>query len=135
MTEKISLLEKLKARVKQLKRETFALYFAYGDKRLPWYAKAFTAYVVARTFSPIDLIPDFIPVLGYLDDLILTPLGIYLALKMIPPEVMLEARRKADEHLADGKPVKWGYAAFVILVWVTVVALIGWVIYRAVTKS
>ncbi len=134
MEEKISLTEKIKVRVKQLKRETFALYFAYGDKRLPWYAKAFTAYVVARTFSPIDLIPDFIPVLGYLDDLVLTPLGIYLALKMIPPEVMQEARRKADEHLADGKPVKWGYAVFVIVVWLAVVALIGWAVYRAVAK-
>ena len=135
MKEKTPLIDRLKARVKQLKRETFALYFAYADKRLPWYAKAFTAYVVARTFSPIDLIPDFIPVLGYLDDLVLTPLGIYLALKMIPPKVMQEARRKADEHLADGKPVKWGYAVFVIVVWLAVVGLIGWVIYKAITKT
>jgi len=81
-------LEKLRGRARQLKRETWALWLAYRDPRLPWYARLWTAFVVIHTFSPLDLIPDFIPVLGYLDDLIITPLGIALALKMIPPDVM-----------------------------------------------
>ena len=90
------MLERLKQRAHLLKRDAYALIYAYQDPRLPWYARVFAAYVVARTFSPIDLIPDFIPVLGYLDDLILTPLGIALAVKMIPAEVWEQARQKAD---------------------------------------
>ena len=84
-----------KARALQLKAETYAIYLAYRDPRVPWHARLFAACVVGYAFSPIDLIPDFIPVLGYLDDLILIPLGITLALRMIPPEVMAECRQKA----------------------------------------
>jgi uncharacterized membrane protein YkvA (DUF1232 family) len=90
------MLDRWKKWARRLKTETYALYFAYQDPRVPWYAKFLTAFVVAHTFSPIDLIPDFIPVLGYLDDLIITPLGLALVLKMIPKEVMIEARRKAE---------------------------------------
>ncbi len=90
------MITKLKNRARALKREAYALYIAARDPRVPWYARVFLALVVAHTFSPIDLIPDFIPVLGYLDDLIVTPLGIFLALKMIPPEVMVDARQKAE---------------------------------------
>ena len=79
-------------RARQLKRETYALYLAYRDPRVPWYAKVLAVCVVAYAFSPIDLIPDFIPVLGYLDDLVFVPLGISLALRLIPPEVMAECR-------------------------------------------
>ena len=78
------MLETLKARAKDLKREAYALYIAAGDPRVPWYAKAFLGLVLAYAFSPIDLIPDFIPVLGYLDDLVLIPLGITLALRIDP---------------------------------------------------
>jgi uncharacterized membrane protein YkvA (DUF1232 family) len=77
-----------------LKNEAFAVYLAAKDPRTPWYAKALIFFVVAHTFSPIDLIPDFIPVLGYLDDLIITPGGLWLAIRMIPPEVLAEARKK-----------------------------------------
>ena len=97
-------IEQRKQRVGQLKVEAYTLYLAYKDPRVPWYAKVFAAYVVARTFSPIDLIPDFIPALGYLDDLVLAPLGIALALKMIPRAVLDESREKAQEVIRQGTP-------------------------------
>jgi uncharacterized membrane protein YkvA (DUF1232 family) len=101
----MKMLESWRSLARKLKTETFALYLAYRDPRTPWYAKAFAALVVAYAFSPLDLIPDPIPVLGYLDDLLLIPLGVFLALKMIPLEVMGEARARADEVVAQGKPV------------------------------
>ncbi len=118
------MIENLKQRARLLKRDAYALLFAYRDPRLPWYARAFAAYVVARTFSPIDLIPDFIPVLGYLDDLILTPLGIFLAVKMIPPAIWAEARLKADQHLETKRPTNPLYIVLVIGVWVMLLALV-----------
>src|ERR1041385_5017493 len=95
------MLERLKARARALKNEAFAVYLAAKDPRTPIYAKALIFFVVAHTFSPIDLIPDFIPVLGYLDDLIITPGGIWLAVQLIPPEVLDEARAKAAIHDID----------------------------------
>ena len=89
------LLEKLKKKATSIKQETTALYFAYRDPRTPWHARVFSALVVAYFLSPVDLVPDFIPILGYLDDLILVPLGITLALKMIPSEVLTDARKQA----------------------------------------
>lgn len=86
------MIEKLKQCVRALKTEAHAIYLAARDPRTPWYAKALIFIVVAHTFSPIDLIPDFIPILGYLDDLIITPAGIALAVRLIPPEVLAEAR-------------------------------------------
>ncbi len=102
----MSVLEVWKQRARQLKTETYAIYLAYKDPRLPWYARLFAACVVGYAFSPIDLIPDPIPVLGYLDDLILVPLGVALALKMIPPAVMAECREKAQAAMSQGKPAK-----------------------------
>jgi len=84
---------------KRLKGEVCTLYLAYKDKRTPWYARLFSALVVGYAFSPLDLIPDFIPILGYLDDLVLIPAGVYLALKMIPPQVIVESRKQAKEAL------------------------------------
>ncbi|MGA9397626.1 MAG: YkvA family protein [Anaerolineaceae bacterium] len=118
------MIEKLKARAKALKREAYALYIAAGDPRVPWYAKAFMGLVLAYTFSPIDLIPDFIPVIGYLDDLIIVPLGIALALKMIPPQVLSDARNRVDELLQQGKPVIRGGAVIIIAIWLTVVGAV-----------
>src|SRR5215212_6202650 len=89
----------------RLKSETYALYLAYKDPRVPWYAKLFVALVVGYAFSPIDLIPDSIPVLGYLDDLILVPLGVALAVRMIPPPVLAECRERAQVVMANGKPI------------------------------
>ena len=103
--------EAWKQRARQLKTETYALYLAYKDPRTPWYARLFAALVVGYAFSPIDLIPDFIPVLGYLDDLILVPLGAALVLRMIPPDVIAESREEAREAMSDGKPTNWAAAA------------------------
>jgi len=84
-----------KERIKDLKSQVYALYLAYRDPRVSWFAKAFGAMVLAYALSPIDLIPDFIPVIGYLDDIVLIPLGIMIAMKMIPKEIMEECKRKA----------------------------------------
>jgi uncharacterized membrane protein YkvA (DUF1232 family) len=107
-----------KKRAGQLKNEVYALYLAYQDSRTPWYGKAFAALVIAYAFSPIDLIPDPIPILGYLDDLILIPLGMVIALKMIPAEVMADSRLKAEEAFRSGKPVSWVGAALVGAIWI-----------------
>ncbi len=93
------MLAELKQRARHLKSETFALYLAARDPRTPWYAKLLVAGIVAYAFSPIDLIPDFVPVLGYLDDLILIPLGIALAIKMVPHSVLAECRARAQETM------------------------------------
>ena len=115
--------ETWKRRARQLKAEIYALYLAYRDSRTPWYARLFAACVVAYAFSPIDLIPDFIPVLGYLDDLILIPLGIALALKMIPPQVMADSRVKAQELLGQDRPTNWIAAAAIATIWLALAAL------------
>src|SRR4030065_765664 len=107
-----------KVRARQLKTEVYALYLAYKDSRTPWYARIFTALVVAYAFSPIDLIPDPIPVLGYLDDLVLIPIGIYLALKLIPVEVMADSRLRAKQLMAQDKTVNRGAAGGIALVWI-----------------
>lgn len=90
-----------KARVRALTREAYAIYLAARDPRTPWYAKALIFFVIAHTLSPIDLIPDFVPILGYLDDLIITPVGIWLALRLIPSEVMVESRVTAKTYNVD----------------------------------
>jgi uncharacterized membrane protein YkvA (DUF1232 family) len=120
-----------KARARQLKTEVYALYLAYRDPRVPWYAKAVAVCVVGYALSPIDLIPDFIPVLGYLDDLVLIPLGIALTLRLIPPEVMVECRERARSELAAGKPVSRVAAAVIVVIWLGLVALVVLLIARA----
>jgi len=115
-------IEQLKIRAKQLKVETYALYLAYRDPRVPWYARVFAGCVVGYAFSPIDLIPDFIPIIGYLDDLILVPLGIKVALSMIPEIVMIESREKAQEIIRQGKPVNRVAAIIIISIWILLAA-------------
>lgn len=110
------MLGQLKSRARALKREAFAVYLAAKDPRTPWYAKALIFFVVAHTFSPIDLIPDFIPVLGYLDDLIITPGGLWLAIRWIPAEVLAEARVTAANRDADRSVGKIG-AVVIVLLW------------------
>lgn len=122
---------KLKECIRHLKGETFALYLAARHPGTPWYAKAFVAGVVAYAFSPIDLIPDFIPVLGYLDDLILVPLGIAIAIRMIPPAVLAECRVRAQAIMADEKPSSRIAVIIIIGIWILVAALFAlWVIDR-----
>src|SRR5512143_3742781 len=115
--------ESWKQRARQLKTEVYALYLAYRDPRVPRYARIFAACVVGYAFSPIDLIPDPIPILGYLDDLVLIPLGVTLALKMIPPAVMAECREKAQEAMQQGMPVNKFAAAVIIIIWLVLAGL------------
>lgn len=123
-----------KSRARQLKRETYALYLAYRDPRTPWYARLFAALVVGYAFSPIDLIPDFIPLLGYLDDLVIVPLGVLLALRMIPPAVWAESRERAREAMAEGGPVSRWAAVVVVLIWLLIAAVGILVMVRVLRK-
>ncbi|MEF8682467.1 UNVERIFIED_CONTAM: YkvA family protein [Bacillus cereus] len=118
--EKISIIQKMKKWARNLKKQILVLYLAYRDERVPWYAKLFTMLVVAYAFSPIDLIPDFIPILGYLDDLILVPLGVYLALKLIPKEVLEDCKRKVEERQTISKPKNWITGIIIITLWILV---------------
>jgi uncharacterized membrane protein YkvA (DUF1232 family) len=110
-------MQRWKQRVKLLKKETYAIYIACKDPRVPWYAKIFAGFVIAYAFSPIDLIPDVIPILGYLDDLVLVPLGIILVLKMIPPVVLAECREQAEAVMARSKPTSWIAALVIVAIW------------------
>ena len=120
--------ETWRGRLRALKRDAYALVLACRDRRTPWYARLTAGVVVAYTFSPIDLIPDFIPILGYLDDLILVPLGIALALKMIPEPVMAECRARAAE--AEGRPTSRLAAVVVILIWIGLALLAGFLLVQ-----
>ena len=106
-------------KAKELKRETYALYYACKDSRVPWYVKLLATCVIAYALSPIDLIPDFIPVLGLLDDLILLPLAIVSILKLIPADVMNDCRRQAETAIASpkSKSYRWGATIVVIGIW------------------
>ena len=125
------MIETWKQRARRLKAETYAIYLAYRDPRVPWYARLFVACVIGYAFSPIDLVPDFIPILGYLDDLILVPVGIALALKMIPPAVMAECREKAQGVMAQGKPVNRTAAAVIVAIWLLLAAWTAVLVVRA----
>jgi uncharacterized membrane protein YkvA (DUF1232 family) len=120
-----------KERVQALKKETFTLYFACRHPLVPWYAKAFAVIVVGYALSPIDLIPDFIPVLGYLDDLVLIPLGIMLVIRMIPADVLAECRRQSEEMA--GRVTRAGKiaAAVIVAIWIVTAAFLVWLIVRA----
>jgi len=110
-------MQSLKQLARKFKQETYAIYLASIDPRVPWYARVLAAVVVAYAFSPIDLIPDFIPILGYLDDLLIVPLGIWLVLKMIPPQILAECREKAAAEIAQNKPKNWVAAGIIIALW------------------
>jgi uncharacterized membrane protein YkvA (DUF1232 family) len=115
---------------RRLKRDVIAVYLSARDPRVPWYAKAVAACVAAYALSPIDLIPDFIPVLGYLDDLILVPLGIALAIRLIPPEIFAEHRQTASSQIGS-RPISKVGAAAIIAIWLTLAALLlAWVLQR-----
>ncbi len=117
------IIKPLKKELQQLKTDTYALYLSYKDPRVPWYAKVIIAATVGYALSPIDLIPDFIPVLGQLDDLIIVPAGISLALKMIPKEVLDEYREKAKFELNGSRPKNWAAAFIIVLIWLLLIYL------------
>jgi len=123
--------QKLRDWARRLKTETLALYLAVRDPRTPWYARLVVAGIVAYALSPIDLIPDFVPVLGLLDEVILLPLGIALALRMIPADVMADARGRAQAELADEAPHSRAAAIVIVAIWLAALALAGAVAWRA----
>ncbi len=112
---------KLRQRAKKLKRDIPAVFLALKDKSTPWYAKILAGITLAYALSPIDLIPDFIPILGYLDDVIILPALIALTIKMIPAGVFEECRIKAEEIWENGKPKKWYYAIPILVVWIIII--------------
>jgi len=129
-------LAELKQRARHLKAETFALYLAARDPRTPWYAKLLVAGIVAYAFSPIDLIPDFVPVLGYLDDLVLIPMGIALAIKLVPHQVLADCRARAQQTIQNGKPVSRVAGAVIAVIWVVLAALcIAWAYEALMAQS
>ena len=120
----ILIIMSLKEKAKQLKTDIPAVFLALKDKKTPWYAKLFAALTVAYALSPIDLIPDFIPILGYLDDLIILPSLVALTIKFIPKDVFDEYRTQAKDMWQNGKPKKWYYAIPIILIWALIIFLI-----------
>jgi uncharacterized membrane protein YkvA (DUF1232 family) len=119
------MLQRIKEWARAIRRDVHALWLAARDPRTPWYAKAFALAIAAYALSPIDLIPDFIPILGYLDEVILLPLAIMLAVQLVPPDLMAEYRAAATR--AEGNPVSRAGAAVIVTMWLlTAVALIWW---------
>lgn len=121
------MLERLKQWAQRLKAEVVALWFAYRHPQTPWYAKWLAVAVVAYAFSPIDLIPDFIPVLGFVDDALLLPIGIWLTIKFIPRPLLEACRAQAAQWLAErhDKPQNWTAAVVIVVLWV----LMAWLIW------
>src|ERR1700676_5446455 len=115
------MLQRLRDWARGIKRDVHALYLAARDPRVPWYAKAVALAVAAYAASPIDLIPDFIPVIGYLDDLIIVPLGIGLAIRLIPPDIM--AQHRAFAAAPQARPVSKAAAGVIIAIWVLAIAV------------
>jgi len=122
----ISMWNRLKTWARRMKRDTLALYLARQDPRVPWHAKAMAIATAAYAFSPIDLIPDFIPVLGYLDELIILPLFIYVTIRLIPADIMVELRAQADQRLSENRPRSMTGAVVIILIWLCIAALVVW---------
>jgi uncharacterized membrane protein YkvA (DUF1232 family) len=115
-------------RARRLRREVYALYLACRDPRVPWYAKALAGTMVAYALGPIDLIPDFVPVLGYLDELIVIPLGVLLVRRLVSDDVLADCRARAE--VMTEKPVSRTGAAIVIGVWLLLAGLAGWLVWR-----
>jgi uncharacterized membrane protein YkvA (DUF1232 family) len=122
-----AMLARIKTWARKLKRDSHAIYLASRDPRVPWYAKALAIAVAAYALSPIDLIPDFIPVIGYLDDLFIVPLGIWLVVSLIPDEIMVECRAKADA--AAQRPVSKAGMIAIIVMWIVAAIVLGWIGY------
>ena len=129
----VSLLtNRIKAWAKSLKRDVMTLWFVLRHPHTPWLARALAAILTAYALSPIDLIPDFIPVLGYLDDLIIVPLGIWLLLKIIPEQVLMECRNQADEWFRQDKKKPWSWVGLTLIL--SLWGLAAWLTYSAVTN-
>jgi len=127
------MIDRLKSRAQTLKTEIVALYLAASDPRTPWIARVLVLLVVAYALSPIDLIPDFIPILGYLDDLIIVPAGIALALTLIPHEVIAQAREQAQAISLDRRAGIIG-AAVIVLIWILAIIVFALLIQKLLRK-
>ncbi|MBB3964004.1 YkvA family protein [Rhizobium metallidurans] len=125
----MQLISKAKLWAKSLKRDVVALWLAARDRRVPWYAKAVAGAIAAYALSPIDLIPDFIPVLGYLDDLVIVPLGILLAVRLVPPDVMAELRMDAAARLE--RPSGRAGLVVILAIWLFCIIFVGMAFLRA----
>ena len=121
------MMSRLKRWARLIKRDIHALYLAARDPHVPWFAKALALVVAAYAVSPVDLIPDFIPIIGYLDDIIIVPLGIYLVVKLIPPDVMADHRKRAE--MEPTRPTSKVAAMFIICIWFVSIGYAGWLIY------
>jgi uncharacterized membrane protein YkvA (DUF1232 family) len=122
----LSMMGRLKGWARNLRRDVIALWLAARDPRVPWHAKALSAAVAAYALSPVDLIPDFIPILGYLDDVLIVPFGIWAAVKLIPDPIMADLRAKAIKHR---KPTSKVGLAAVVLIWLAAIALPVWIFW------
>lgn len=130
----MQMLGRWKQHALELKTEAYALGLAVKHPGTSWYAKALAAAVVAYALCPIDLIPDFIPIIGYVDDLLLVPLGIALALKLIPPQIVSECRAQAETSMQEVRPTSWIAAAIIIAIWVLTAAIVVAVALRSVQR-
>ncbi len=126
------LFDRWKRQARQLKTEGHALYLAYRDPRVPWYARLFAGIALGYLFSPIDLIPDFIPVIGFLDDLLLVPLLMLISRRLIPADILAEHRELARDRSASGKPTNWIAAVVIVLIWLVLAILVGFFVWQAV---
>lgn len=124
------MLSKFKKWDNDLKRDLYAIYLAYTKHKLPWHAKILAIVVLAYALSPIDLIPDFIPVLGYLDDLIILPLGIALLIKVIPEDIIKECKKEAENAIKEKLPKNYVAAVLIIAFWIGIVVLIAYKIIK-----
>ena len=123
----------VRAWAKRLKRDVVALWIAAQDSRVPWHAKLVAGAVAAYALSPIDLIPDFIPIFGYLDDLIIVPLGILLAIRLIPDALMQEFREVALRR--EGRPRSYGGLAVVLAIWIVCAVWMAWFFWPVAIRS
>lgn len=114
----------LKNRANQLKKDIPAIFMALNKKETPWYAKTLAMLTIGYALSPIDFIPDFIPVLGYLDDIIILPVMIGVTIKFIPKEIIDQCRIESEQHWKEGKTKVWYYAIPIVLIWLLIIALI-----------
>jgi uncharacterized membrane protein YkvA (DUF1232 family) len=123
---------RLKSWAQAIKRDVHALYLAARDSRVPWYAKAVAVLVAGYALSPIDLIPDFIPVIGYLDDLIIVPLGIWIAVRLIPPDIM--AGHRATAERSASRSTSKAAAVAIVMIWILLTAAAAWIAWPLLTR-
>ena len=130
-----NLFDKMKAWSGRLKSEIKALYLAFRHPDTPVFAKVWVGCVVAYAISPIDLIPDFIPIIGYLDDLVLLPLGIWLAIKMIPPDVLAECRSNASKPMEYTGPIRWVFVLIISIFWIGIILSLSVILWKLFSRQ